>query len=148
MPWKGVTLGRENLNSTRPIRMHEMTCTNHKQSLKSVFYFIMLSPGRGLICCFWDGLCACAKLWNRLCIGVFWLLGGQVPAQSPLWGQVWAPLCAGTWPPGVRCQHIDSPGGPVWVHRPLGGQVLACRPQGWGMATSEIELCSLLIVIA
>ena len=61
-------------------------------------------------------------------------LGGQVPAHRPLGGQVWAPLCAGTWPPrgscaGTwRCQHIE--------------------PQGSGVGTSEIELCSLLIVLA
>ena len=60
----------------------------------------MSAPGTGPTYCFRDGLFACAKFWNRLCVGIFWPLGCQVPAHRPLGGQVWAPLCASTWPPG------------------------------------------------
>ena len=79
------------------------------------FEFVMSATGRGPTYCFRDGLCACAKFWNRLCVGIFWPLGGQLLAHIPLGGQVWTPLCASTWPPG----------GQVPAHRPLGGQVWA-----------------------
>ena len=49
----------------------------------------MLAPGGGLTSCFWDGLCAYAIFWNRLCVGIFWPLGGQVPAHRSLGSQVW-----------------------------------------------------------
>ena len=53
---------------------------------------VMSAPYGGPTYCFRDGLCTCAKFWNRLCVGIFWPIGGQVPPHRPLWvryGHLW-----------------------------------------------------------